>query len=705
MQDYCSGLVILTSLSILGLHLSYLNGLSSLRLNLQLFTTSQPIANMLTPSLHSTYLQYKQDTKFLATYLVQTAKGRGYSSKESTVPTSSEKNAKTYPLSTDELLTLAQYLAECEKPPIVIASSFVSTIKRTIKARQLTSTCYVKNASDVDKKDGHRYFINMLQTILELLGPKVPVLLPPSPKVMNDPVPSIRSHIPTERTSEDSDLDSLVSKLEDVELEVLLPDAPKKQQAQPKIVKEDEIDEFTADDMKEEEKCLFALRCFLQDVHAIAAYVSQLWSLYVQGEAELVSTAMAAQWAIELVRQLERDFVQEFPYLAGMDRIISSVCAERNFSKLGREFDACLGLPSSETNDKVRRAGACFFPMYRRIKKFAEAFDTTAKPAYYARPGNIQAIRPSANFAQTVTEDDQLFDWLTPMLHWELVFCKNEAKTSSSIQDLFVLGLRQCHKDGHFPMWVVVAGQCFLNTLHATKSAPEKAFVDLGALGLAIRASATETLETKQNRDKRLAVLDKSLRENVVNRIDAHFFQDPFHTFIETRMRRKKGGVPPPFTRLKDNPLMCGLRAFKLLLDVQDCGIKYANGHAAIMSTVHLMNAIRKERDSALVWPELDFMVDPVQPTNHLFVGGSPSTPEQYFSNICLMSGMSAVAFAKNQRPLNRIAKGRDMRELSSDLNVVSPLRHMLQGKTQLNFSELQKFLNDRYRRHVGFRN
>lgn len=41
--------------------------------------------------------------------------------------------AKPYLVSTEELLSLAQYVAKCDRPPIVIPASILSAVKRTIK--------------------------------------------------------------------------------------------------------------------------------------------------------------------------------------------------------------------------------------------------------------------------------------------------------------------------------------------------------------------------------------------------------------------------------------------------------------------------------------------------------------------------------------------------------------------------------------------
>ncbi len=151
----------------------------------------------------SPYKQYKLDTNYVTTWLVQSARQAGYvlprDEKTSVKITNSkkqrrkaEKAASTQPTGTNkviiktrQLLDLARYIANTTLPSSSVSRLLINTLKRAIQFRK-DSNRYFKTAHLEDTKghDSHAHMIEVLQDILNILGAR------PSPQDTSSDSPS-----------------------------------------------------------------------------------------------------------------------------------------------------------------------------------------------------------------------------------------------------------------------------------------------------------------------------------------------------------------------------------------------------------------------------------------------------------------------------------------------------------------------------------
>ena len=254
---------------------------------------------MLPSFLHSTYKQYKENTSYVADWLAQTAKSRGYAllrpgsttTAPKLIPKKVIKNKKTalqaeqarearevqlepYAIPTEELLPLAQYISECNKPPVIIPGSVLSTIARTIKARQRTNDYYTEVGSNTDESDGHAYFIRTLESIFKLLKPVDSPQMKPQHRRGGG-----QSDAPfREKSRGPLDVNLSILDLEDPESPDLESfDRPTPDHRPPPADGHRPL--FSVEPMTEEEKAKFAVQCLLYDIRRIVAHVSGLWEL------------------------------------------------------------------------------------------------------------------------------------------------------------------------------------------------------------------------------------------------------------------------------------------------------------------------------------------------------------------------------------------------------------------------------------------
>ena len=660
---------------------------------------------MLPSFLYSTYTQYKEDTSYVVNWLAQTAKSRGYAFPQSTSTTTTPKlipkkviknkkkalqaeqdrqaQQKPYTIPTKELLSLAQYISKCDNPPVKVPNSVISTIVRTVKARQCTNDYYTAAEPSTDDSDGHAPFIDTLKSIHKLLSS----IEKPSTehKRGDDKAGAVAQKTP--KASSDMDLNalSIADSDSNPSERSCADDRPPVTSQQPP--------RFSVEPMKEQEKLQFATKCLFLDIRRIITHVTMIWGLYARGKAQLVAVTVVSECAISLVERLEEDYRNEFPNDKDVQQIPYTF-----YQKDLHLAVLAQGEPEDpEAMERLQRADITCCPMFKRLMSFLANFNTDDKPTYIPhKPGSIDIGKPrsSKTIREKIQEDDLLFQAFTPLLHWEYMHIFAEGNEKGTVLDSFLRGLKAfALTEGKLCLWHIVAGQCFLEAMHATIAAPDKAFREVQALARAVKSSASKTVGIH-------CAVPLQTGINLV--CDRVLVEDSTHRFVATQMSEADPRLPPRFCFLRQNPIFCGMHAFSLLSDLHESTIRVVNFSAAIPATAHLVNAVQQEGICSTAWPEMERMIQ-IQGEQHLFVGDRPKTVDQYSSRYKLARGISATTFASNRRSERRTMSKREPRVLKYELPTLSLLSKWWTPKEEpKNLAHIEKLLNERFEANLS---
>ncbi|KAL8963152.1 MAG: hypothetical protein Q9183_005050 [Haloplaca sp. 2 TL-2023] len=224
-------------------------------------------------------------------------------------------------------------------------------------------------------------------------------------------------------------------------------------------------------------------------------------------------------------------------------------------------------------------------------------------------------------------------------------------KKETLAEDNFIRGIRDMGPGKEIPLWVVFAGQCFLDTQHVLEENLDRGHTFLISTARTMKKSVELNLDFHAS----LRVVnwpkenDFVLRE-LVKMIDTWVLKDVVaDRFHKIKMQT---GTPrgEPFSMLRQYPLLCGLFTFALKTRFQELSITFANAWGSIMYTAHLYNAVRSEKLMSSAWKDMELVIS-MQSQEALFVGDAPSTLEDYLKRYLLSMGYSATNFASNRRP------------------------------------------------------
>ena len=140
---------------------------------------------------------------------------------------------------------------------------------------------------------------------------------------------------------------------------------------------------------------------------------------------------------------------------------------------------------------------------------------------------------------------------------------------------------------------------------------------------------------------------------------------------------------------VKRHPLLCGLMAFHLDLNMWEGGMQLANQWASIHNVMHLYNAVKQQLGLA-DWADMEFIIEQ-HTAEHLFYGGRPKKPDEYATRMQLASGASIQNFAENRHSKQKLSSRgfagavRQLRLESATSEVFHPRYHTMGCVWELN--------------------
>ncbi|EZF33174.1 hypothetical protein H101_03233 [Trichophyton interdigitale H6] len=562
---------------------------------------------MLPHYLTSSYLQYKQDTNVVASWLAKTARACGYKidhqsdqpKKEASTDSSTKNSAsvkpQTYVIAVRDFIPLAETIVKCEAPRVRVPPAFVSAIERAISARRTHHS--ILGEKKRTNEDGHGHFISVLERVQNILRPLFV----------------------------DENKEGLANKFEKLDVEepsdecAPTPDTDTKKQEFPESDSEATYEAERVQDINE----MYSAFCLIiQDYRAFRVAIQETWLGYRHGVFDLVSASIMTNTALEFARQLEKDAAPLFDKFGGstmiMERVFMAQCRNMGEDKDFRE------LPGDDLNFRVWEAATeIFLPTCMFLRGFVPMVSKDNMPVI--KPGYYGVYDPTSDRANKTPREKFQEDKVIFTEHATefalLCICAPDLLA----EDELTRSLAEAFQTHTVTLSLSFATQVYLDIHHTLRGDVRRGLSDLMTTANMIDESISDNFQ--YHKSLRITGWPRSndtVLEKIQQFIGLWVKRDPVG---EARKRLKQ---PPrePYMLLSSHPLLCGRLG-------------------SILYTYHLYNAVKQEKLLQNDWPDMDVIMGM---QDKIFVGDQPQTAEDYLKQFALSMGWSATAFSKNRR-------------------------------------------------------
>ena len=238
--------------------------------------------------------------------------------------------------------------------------------------------------------------------------------------------------------------------------------------------------------------------------------------------------------------------------------------------------------------------------------------------------------------------------------------------------DELTRGLSKMALTKEIPVWLTFATTILLDIHHLTRDKVGVSLANLQAIAKRAQGTLSRYFDfsrgitspstwPKENERwlKHFAEgIDKTMLNDFVLPLKEKFFTQLRHPFSAETER---------FYLYKRQPILCGMLAFRLTLELQFHGVNLVQAWGTAIYPAHFYNALRQETQPA-PWPLMDKVIG-LHGEGRVFVGGRPTTILDCYKQVCLVLGYSIEQFAKNRRSKKIVVSKNGPR----GLNVSSP--------------------------------
>ena len=660
---------------------------------------------MLPGFLFPSYKQYKTDSNAVASWLANTAQQHGYPKDLLSNPVNSQQkapklkgrarklardaaqrnaadnqnvNAKStnktedpkYLIALDDFISLAEWLAA--KIQVKVPANFVSVLDRAITVRKRHHNWWYRhtdnnassNTKDEENNERHGYFIGILERVREILRPRMP------PELLQDPLaqPTVAA-----LSSDEPKTGHMANLFANLDIEEpsdaslgsepapTIPDSASAPQEQYSLVSASDVEEV-----------YFAAHCLFNDLDNIRKYLQQVWKGYKQGAFDLVAASITTNTAIEVSRQLQEDFTENFPKHSDFEQLLNvlfiQICLANNEDPRGKEY------PDDEMNFAVyEEAESILFPAYMLISSFSDIVQPNILPSY--KPGYFGSYDASSDRASKSARDKFREDKVLIMETLPDFCALSQRPGGNPAEDELIRGMRDITKDNRVFIWLAFAAQIFLDINHVLRDEADRGHSDLVRSAKYFETNIQQVLKFHEKlRIENWPRHNDGVLIQILNMIEEWVKTDIVEKTRRALTKRHSFEARPtePFMLFKRHPLFCGLLSYNIKILAQDASIIFVNAWGAVMYCAHLYNALRQEKLISNTWKDMDLALL-MHRKEDLFVGGFPTTVDEYFTRFALAMGYSASMFANNRRRPEVVASKAGPRSLN-DISPVSKI-------------------------------
>ena len=471
---------------------------------------------MLPDFLQSSFKAYKEDTNAIATWLASTANHYGYSvdlltRTDKAVAGPAKKNAKRkgrtpkpakdaeqrggtpagkgnaskgtrYKIAVREFIDLAQYIVSIDKSPVKIPLDFVKALDRAIALRRRHRTWFTGDRSSEEPSDAdesHAYFLGVLEHTREILKPRMPT------ETVDDVLTKSLSEVSIGEGLRNGHLGNMFEGLDVEEPSEAFLKSPG-YSPEPKT-KAEEPPRYQVETAKSPEEQYLAAHCLFSDLRRIRIFLRVLWAQYKQHDFELVAVSITTNTAIDFVRRMEEDYVEQFPDQADFESMVHTFygaqCLHRG------EDPARKYQPGDLFNFNVYDlADEVLLPSYTILASLQDVISPGKLPIYKKGHFGHRDLRTpwSAKSPRAKFNDD-----LLAMLEiFQDLFALTLMPPKSVVaEDELVRGIREMKPGRNIPVWLAFAAQSFLDVQHVLGDQVGRGYEELGTAARSIEAS------------------------------------------------------------------------------------------------------------------------------------------------------------------------------------------------------------------------
>ncbi|KAL2069448.1 hypothetical protein VTL71DRAFT_14127 [Oculimacula yallundae] len=595
---------------------------------------------MLPDFLESTYKQYKNGTSISLKWMYESGQKCGYDIdltgevRSSSVPATAPRlKGKARKLAKQGIKEGAQAILGSEDPLIVVPSRILRAGLRAVSARKKCSDYFSSNATsgDIEMKSdniGHSYFTERMEEVILALQP--------------------RFALDAGQNSPNKDVETATSAMESIEnrfqaLEVEEPEASESQTehttqsvAEPTF----EVEKPTTNSDMIAER-MFAIYCLFDDLQLLRKFVLQTWIEYAVQKVSLITASILTNAAFQLAMRTQEETLAAFPGFGDYQDVLSTLNAVYHTEG----YDAQIEYGMLEF---------MFGQTHIMLDKFCGVLVPGEIPLM--RRGHFGIYRPTAERSKMTSTEQQVEDYIVLIeLLPEFAFIERGSIPMIAMDEL-TIGLVRMVNTKKIPIWLVFATHILLDIHHLLRENVDKGYRHLEAHANLCKLSlegyfdlSSDVPDPSTWRKK-----DTEYIKEFYKNIDTLVLQDNVFDTKDEYSREIRGypiGEEERFYLLKRHPILCGMMAFRTILETHSIGVLVCNVWGSITYTAHLYNALHQKSNPVKPWPLMDQAIT-IHTEAQLFLGEAPKTIEDSCKQIFLMLGYSATMFAKNRRTI-----------------------------------------------------
>ena len=215
-------------------------------------------------------------------------------------------------------------------------------------------------------------------------------------------------------------------------------------------------------------------------------------------------------------------------------------------------------------------------------------------------------------------------------------------------------GLCEMIETKHIPIWLSMAASCFLDIHHVLRDSVDRAFSELQEIHDNAKKTVDRFLDLLNGVDnpRNLGESNQDTVHYFSLGLNKHLSRDVNSFIRESKHRRD--GLPPleaseRFYLHNRQPILCGIIAFRIVLDLQHIGIRMASTWGTAIYPAHLYNALRQKKNPINPWPLMEEVIS-IHGAERIFVGARPIAMLDCFKQVSMLLGYSASQWAMNRR-------------------------------------------------------
>ncbi|KAM5453518.1 hypothetical protein MaudCBS49596_002721 [Microsporum audouinii] len=599
---------------------------------------------MLPNYLTSSYLQYKEDTNAVASWLAKTAKKCGYEmdlqkdktgqrkkkgrqkgkarktarkakpppvDSSTTKPTSAK--LRTYIIAVRDFVPLAQWIVDCETLRVRVPSTFSIAIERAISARQAHQGILGGNGGIKD--DGHTHFISILERVQTILQP---LFLEEGKDGPANRFERLDIQEPSDKFVQTADIKT--------------PETPEPEP--------DSDTQYEAEQVYDMDEMYSAFRLLIQDYHSFRVAINETWVGYQQGVFDLVSASIMTNTALEFARRLEKDAEPLFEKFGGSEQILVAAFLAQ-CKRMGEE-ESYREQSGDEFNFNVWEAASeIFFPTYMLLEAFVPMVSKYNMPIY--KPGYFGVYDPASDRTKKTPREKFKEDKVILTEHFTEFALLAICVPDLDAEDELTRSFKEAFETHKITLSLVFATQVYLDIHHVLREGVKCGLSDLMTTAGMIDESINDNFQ--YHKSLHIAGWPRS-NDAILKNIQQHIFQYTKKDMVGEARKRLHHPPSKPYRLLSSHPLLCGLLVYSLKVTFQDVSLAFADAWGSVLYTFHLYNAVKQEKLLGKNWTDMDVIMG-IQ--GKIFVGNPPKTPEDYLKQFALSMGWSATAFAKDR--------------------------------------------------------